>query len=89
MKRRPNHQQARLSREARPTRGRDPLVSGQVARARQLWREANRADREGWPDVASSYRESARYWLRVARYVKQQRLLAGVYGSTTIAGRVA
>jgi len=85
MTRRPTtHQRARLPGEARTPPGRDPIVSGQVQKAREYWREACRADRDGWPDVANSYRESARYWLRVARYVKQQRLSAGVYGSASL-----
>lgn len=43
------------------------IVTATVARARALWREARRARRDGWPDVAFAREENAKRLLSLAR----------------------
>jgi hypothetical protein len=66
----------------------DPIVTPKVAKARDLSRKALIAELSGWPDIAIGYRNGAKYWMRLARYLKGQRLGAGVYG-TMIRGGAA
>lgn len=58
----------------------DLLVSPRVKAARRLWFEARIARLSEWPDIAVKLEGKALRELKLARWIKQERIKAGVYG---------